>query len=81
MPNLISFVYKLCIVTLPVFKQEALRYIKGCFCYFYMESFFYLILMNFLRKSLIRKMYVVSFYVNITFIDIKGAQKEKNSNF
>ena len=28
--------------TLPVSKQEALRYKNGCFCYLYTESYFYI---------------------------------------
>ena len=30
------------IATLPVSKQEALRYKNGCFCYLYTESYFYI---------------------------------------
>ena len=48
------------IISLPVFKQEALRWKNWCFCYLYMESlFFYLILMNSLGKSLSAKCIVL----------------------
>ena len=72
------------IVTLPVFKQEVIRY-KNCrFCYLYIEGLFFSDLDFVLMNSFIGKpfqKYARPCYVPNTIFNIKGAQKIEIFNF
>ena len=65
----------LCIITIPVFKQETLLCKNWCFCYLYMESLFFIwfFLNEFLRKIPFRNMIVLLYNHYPFFLPKRGA--------